>query len=149
MGAPTPEMTTFLCHECGRTAPVSDWTLGLWEPTTMTTTDAVELPGDIVGGADASPYERNSVLLDTSNAVLMDATDFAMMENGSDGRRFASVLIQGRVNRSKRRARVLFLMDADGLAALMTQATGLAVREGGEFELDFTQRVTERMEEMP
>lgn len=145
---PSKGMLTLHCAECGHVTPSDLWVFGTWSPT-VETSDSTELGGDVVGGEDADPYERNTVVLDTRRSVLLDHTDVAMMENGSDGRRFATALLQGRVNRSKQRSKVLYLFGADGCAALVAELSSLAVREGGAFEAEFRQRLSERMGEMP
>lgn len=144
---PGMDVPTMLCHECGRVTPFSMWRMGGWEEAVQTS-DSTELGGDMAGPTDV-PYERFSVVLDTRRAVIIDHTDVAMMENGSDGRRVATVLLQGRVNQSTDRSRVLYLMDEDGLAAIVSQCIGLAVREGGAFEAEFRRLLDERMGQMP
>lgn len=138
---------TMLCHECGRVSPIDRWLAGMWEPARLALTDSRALGGDIVGPSDV-PYERDTQVIDTRRAVLLSGTDCAMMENGSDGVRLASILLHGRVNRSTDQSRVLYLTDEDGLAAIVSQLVGLAVREGGGFEERFRARMTARMTEM-
>jgi hypothetical protein len=95
--------------------------------------DPRDLTGDIAG--PGGPYDEGQVVIDTTNAVLMDSLDVARVDNRSDGRSMVALLIGGRLNRSEDRARVLFLGDLDMLAALITEAHGLAKRMGRHREL--------------
>jgi hypothetical protein len=88
--------------------------------------DPRNLGGDLAG--PGGPFDRHAVVFDTSNAVLLGEMDAAVMHNGSDGQDFITLLLQGRVNQSKDRARVLYIMDEDGAAALTTEIESLIVR---------------------
>jgi hypothetical protein len=98
--------------------------------TSRSTTDPRELGGDIAGPGD--PMERNSVVFDTRQAVLLDGVVMAVMHGETSGD-VAGVLLEGRVNRSSDRARVLFIMDGDGVASLITEGRSLVhrARRGG------------------
>jgi hypothetical protein len=109
--------------------------------------DPRKLGGDIAG--PGGPHSEGTVVIDTRNAVLMDSVDVALLNNPSDARRFASLVLAGRVNRSQDRARVLYLFDADGAAAVVSELIGLAQREGGQFSADFVERLEARLAEMP
>jgi hypothetical protein len=97
--------------------------------------DPRRLGGDIAG--PGGPRDRDSVVFDTTNAVILDSTVVAVMHNPSDGRDVVGVLLEGRINRSTDRTRVLFLTDGDGLATLITEGLSLAKRaaDGGMREL--------------
>lgn len=109
--------------------------------------DARGLGGDIAG--PGGPHDEGQVLIDTRMSVLMDAVDVAMMDSPSDRRRFASMVLGGRVNRSRDRTQVLYLFDADGAAAIVTQLIGLAARERGAWAAEFKRLFEERMRSMP
>lgn len=105
------------------------------------------LGGNIAG--PGGPHDRGAVVIDTRNAVLLEATDVAMVDNRSDGRRIAALLLSGRVNRSPDATSVLYLLNADGAAAIVSEIIALAGREGGEWAAEFQTALTERMEAMP
>jgi hypothetical protein len=111
------------------------------------TSDPRRLGGDISG--PGGPYDQGGVLLDTHNSVLLDHTTVAMLDNASDGRRIASLLLEGRVNRSTDRTRVLYMLDADGAAAIVSELVALAGREGGAYAEEFLRLLRERMDAMP
>jgi hypothetical protein len=111
------------------------------------TSDTSALGGDIYG--PGGPYDRGQVIIDTRYAVLLEETVVSMVDNPSDGRRVASMLLHGRVNRATERTRVLYLFDADGAAAIVTELIGLAARAGGDYAAEFKLAVEHRMGEMP
>jgi hypothetical protein len=108
----------------------------------ITPSDPRATPGDITG--PGGPHDRNSVVLDTSNAVLLDYTEAALGHNGSDGRDFVALLLGGRINQTLDRARVLFLMDADGAAAIVTELESLMTRAGGAWSDEYHRCRAER-----
>lgn len=65
--------------------------------------------------------------MDTTNAVLLDNLTVAVMHGKQAGDVF-TLLLEGRINRSPDRTRVLYMFDADGLAALVTEATACVAR---------------------
>lgn len=92
------------------------------------------------------------VLLDMERAVLLDGMEVCLVNVASnvidqtqrqpptEGIRLA-VRLDGRVNKSKDRASVLFVMDEDGAAAIVTEIVALAARIGPEFATRFQQRL--------
>lgn len=111
------------------------------------TNDPRELGGDIAG--PGGPHDQDGVVIDTRKSVLLDGANVAMLSNPSDRCRLAAVQLSGRVNQSPDRTRVLYIMDAGGLAALVAEMVGLAGREGGEFAAQFEDALAQRMEELP
>lgn len=109
--------------------------------------DPRKLGGGIAG--PGGPFDEGENLIDTRNSVLLDSVDVAMVDNPSDGRQFASLLLSGRVNRSPERTSVLYLFDADGAAAIVTELVALAGRKGGQYATDFQRFVEFRFAEMP
>lgn len=113
------------------------------------TTDPVEVPGTIAGPGLDDPYSRDSVVVDSSNAVLLDSTTAAVAHitrAGEPGDAIALTL-GGRINQRTDRAEVLFLFDLDGAAAIVAELVGLAYRAGRFPELD--RLIDERMTRMP
>lgn len=94
--------------------------------------------GDIAG--PGGPHDRDSVIVDTTNAVLLDASTVVEVESTANGPVLA-MLLEGRINHSTDRARNLYLMNEDGAAALVTELMALAHRMGPEFGERFMQRL--------
>jgi hypothetical protein len=95
--------------------------------------------GDIAG--PGGPHDRNSVVLDTTNAVLLDSSDVCLVEAPGRNGPFLAMLLEGRINKTTDRARNLYLMNEDGAAALVTELMALAHRIGPEFGARFTARL--------
>jgi hypothetical protein len=95
------------------------------------TDDPRQLPGSIAG--PGGPHDRHSVVLDTTHGVLLDAVDVAVGHNVSDGRDFLTMVLGGRVNRSQDRASVLYMLDADGAAAIVSELEAVMRRAGGNW----------------
>lgn len=116
-----------------------------------------EQPGDepVADGGSmvdvaGDPYARGGVILDVRKAVLMDRVDVTLVDTKSDDEHIAAVLsLAGRVNYQDRRAEQLYLFDADGAAAIISELTGLAQRAGGEFAEDFQARLQTRLAALP
>lgn len=94
--------------------------------------------GDIAG--PGGPHDRSSVIVDTTNAVILDATTVTEVETLT-GRPALAVLLEGRIARTSDRARNLYLMEEDGAAALITEVLALAHRMGPAFGRRFTARL--------
>lgn len=94
--------------------------------------------GDIAG--PGGPHDRNSVIIDTTNAVILDASTVSQVEtlNGTPG---LAMLLEGRIAQTTDRARNLYLMNEDGAAALVTELMALAHRIGPEFGARFMARL--------
>lgn len=94
--------------------------------------------GDIAG--PGGPHDRDSVIVDTTNAVLLDGTTVVEVESASYGP-VLGMLLEGRINQTTDRARNLYLMNEDGAAALVTELIALAHRMGPEFGNRFTRHL--------
>jgi hypothetical protein len=94
--------------------------------------------GDIAG--PGGPHDRNSVIIDTTNAVVLDSTSVSLMET-PNGNPVLAMLLVGRIAKTTDRARNLYLMNEDGAAALVTELIALAHRIGPEFGARFTARL--------
>jgi hypothetical protein len=81
-------------------------------------TDPRAVGGDIAG--PGGPLDRNAVVLNTERAVLVDNTTVAVM-HGEEAGDFVGMLVEGRVNRSTDRVRLLLLLNGDGVAAMVTE----------------------------
>ncbi len=96
-------------------------------------------PGGNIAGP-GGPHDRNAVVLDTTDAVLLDHTSVCLMET-SGGSVVLAMLLEGRINKTSDRARNLYLMNEDGAAALVSELMALAHRIGPEFGAAFTARL--------
>jgi hypothetical protein len=105
-------------------------------------------PGGGIAGP-GGPHDQGGVVIDTRRAVLLETTTVAKVDNPSDGRTFVALELEGRINRSSERADILYLFDADGAAAIVTELLGFMKRAGGELEAEFMRRFDERAEKMP
>lgn len=94
--------------------------------------------GNIAG--PGGPHDRNSVIIDTTDAVLLDHSDVCLMETAG-GSVVLAMLLEGRINKTTDRARNLYLLNEDGAAALVTELIALAHRIGPEFGHRFTARI--------
>lgn len=116
------------------------------------TSDPRNLGGDIAG--PGGPHDWSAVVLDTRNAVLLEGIDVSLFTDSKNGESIA-LLLQGRINRSQDRAKVLYLFDADGAAALVSELIGLMARasKGPESAVElaamFQVAFEKRMEAMP
>lgn len=92
------------------------------------------------------------VLLDMERAVLLDGMEVCLVNVGSrvvDQRQRGeadmsvrlAMRLDGRVNKTRDRASVLFVFDEDGAAAIVTELVALASRIGPEFASRFQQRM--------
>ncbi|MCX4911896.1 hypothetical protein [Streptomyces sp. NBC_00878] len=94
--------------------------------------------GDIAG--PGGPHDRNSVIVDTTNAVILDASTVTQVETLT-GTPALAMLLEGRIAKTTERARNLYLMEEDGAAALVTELIALAHRMGPAFGQRFTARL--------
>ncbi|MFF0009540.1 hypothetical protein ACFYQT_39800 [Streptomyces tibetensis] len=94
--------------------------------------------GDIAG--PGGPHDRDSVIVDTTNAVILDATTVTQVETLT-GNPALAMLLEGRIARTDDRARNLYLMNEDGAAALVTELLALAHRMGPQFGARLTSRI--------
>lgn len=100
----------------------------------------------VAGGSIIGPDADGGVLLDTRNAVVLDASTVSAAGNPSDGYTVAALFLEGKLNRRPDRAAVLFLTDAAGAAQLVAQLVGLAARMGVDFETEFRQALDAQMD---
>lgn len=95
--------------------------------------------GDIAG--PGGPHDANSVIIDTTDAVLLDHSVVTLMGSPNNPKPYLAMLLEGRINKTTDRARNLYLMNEDGAAALVTELLALAHRIGPEFGQRFTARL--------
>lgn len=95
--------------------------------------------GTIAG--PGGPHDRNSVIVDGTNAVLLDSTDVCLMETRG-GPVIIAMLLEGRINKTTDRASNLYLLNEDGAAALVSELLAVAHRIGPEFGERLMARIT-------
>lgn len=108
--------------------------------------DPRKLGGDIAG--PGGPHGKGDVIIDARNAVLMEHVNVAQVDNPSDGRKAVALVLEGRINQSSDRTRVLYLFDADGAAALVTQLIALGGRSDAPWAHEFSQMLESRFKEL-
>lgn len=115
------------------------------------TTDPRRPGGSISGPGADDPYAENEVVIDTHDAVLLDACEVAIIGAVRGGvldpKPITALVLIGRINKTTETARILYLLNEDGAAGIVTQLIGVAHRAGWGDE--FLERVRERMEAMP
>jgi hypothetical protein len=107
-------------------------------------TDPRTLGGDIAG--PGGPHDRGAVLLDMTDCVFLDAVDVAAVDGVRDGHgagHMVYMTLGGRVNKTDRRAQVGYMLNTDGVAALITQLLALADRTGTSAVKDLARRLAE------
>jgi len=110
-------------------------------------TDPRTLKGSIAG--PGGPRDRDAVVVDPTHAVLLDDIAVCLVEPQRDnhrvGRPCLAMTLRGRVNHLTEHAEVLFLFDADGAAAVVTELLALGARLPGPMALEFDAAVDRRL----
>jgi hypothetical protein len=112
----------------------------------MSLTDPRTLGGDIIGD-DADPHAENAVDIDITKAVLLGDVHVTIMGNRQTLDPILCMLLSGRVNKSEDRAKVLYLFDTDGAAAIVSELIAMASRMGPSFRDDLMARVEQLIED--
>lgn len=102
--------------------------------------------GDIAG--PGGPHDRDAVVVDVTDAVLLDYTEVTLIRTGRrsplgpalDPEPAIGLLLAGRINKTHERAEILYLLNTDGAAAIVTELLALADRVGPGFAEDFARR---------
>lgn len=89
------------------------------------------------------------MVIDTRRAVLLEHTMVSTFDSQSGEHQGIALELEGRINRTQERARILYLLNADGGAALVSELVGIAGRISPQFGAEFVQRIRERLAEMP
>lgn len=111
--------------------------------------------GSPVTDVAGDPYAVGGAVLDTRRAVLMGSVDVSLVDTGhKDDVPIAFLVLEGRVNYSTDQVQHVYLLDADGAAAVASELTGLAARsmineETQMFGVQFAANFTQRMDDMP
>lgn len=108
--------------------------------------DPRRLGGDIAG--PGGPRDKDAVIVDTRNAVILDGTDVSLVEtwHGDERGHAIALLMRGRINKTSERTQVLYLMNEDGVAGIITELAALAARAEQEGVLTgFRATIMERL----
>jgi len=91
--------------------------------------------GDAFGIGDAR--------IDVTRAVLLDGVTVAVVGTAdpSGAGRALALNLEGRLNKGTTRVDVLYLMDSDGAASIISELLGLAGRVGPDFLAELLARV--------
>lgn len=116
------------------------------------TTDPRKAGGSIAG--PGGPHDRHGVVISAKDAVLLDDTYVAAVETEHDGQAMPPAIalqLSGRINQTDERASVLFLLDTDGAAAVISELLGVASRMSrtGLAPPDFLDRLLDRISQVP
>jgi hypothetical protein len=96
--------------------------------------------GTIAG--PGGPHDRDSVIIDSTNAVLLDHTNVCQMETNT-GEHIIAMALSGRINKTPERTEIVYLLGADGAAAIITELIALGGRMGPEFGTRLNERINE------
>ncbi len=109
--------------------------------------DPRPLKGSIAG--PGGPRDRNGVVVDATHAVLLDDLTVCLVEPHRDGRQVGqpclAMTLAGRVNHLDETAEVLFLFDADGAAAIVTELLALGARLPDAMSAEFDAAIDRRL----
>lgn len=107
-------------------------------------TDPRKIRGSIAG--PGGPHDRGAVILDTTNAVLLETCVVSTVDpEGARGQSAIAMVLGGRINRTKDYADVLFLMGTDGPAAIISELIALLGRAGAVHAEALLADLTERV----
>jgi hypothetical protein len=107
--------------------------------------------GGSIGGTD-DPYGYRTAALDFTNAVLLAHVTVARVEpirHGQRGSLMIALQLNGRINKTTDETQVLYLLDEDGVASILTELHGVAARSGWSFNQEVLARLQERWTTMP
>lgn len=113
------------------------------------TTDPTTITGSITGDT-SDPYARDSVVVDLRNAVLLDrsaACTVTVTRSGQPDAEAVVLSLAGKLNQRTERAEVIYLLGADGAAALVAELVGVFGRAGAAGQ--FTEALDRALEAMP
>ena len=101
-------------------------------------------PGGNIAGP-GGPFDRNAVVIDLRDAVLLGYTEVALVETVNlehDEKAPAiAMVLAGRINKTTEESRILYLFGFDGAASILSELMGLADRAGPEFMENLRQRM--------
>lgn len=101
--------------------------------------------GDVAG--PGGPAQQDSVVVDIGKAVLLDGSTGVVVHvtRGDDSEDAFGLMLEGRINKTTDRSRVLYLADLEGLASVAAECCSLAGRAGVSLD-DFMSAFGEQLE---
>jgi hypothetical protein len=113
---------------------VSDGTPTGQDGGAMSHTDPRKIPGSMAG--PGGPHDLGGVILDARNAVILETVDVSTIDpdRGGRGQHAVALVLGGRINQTKQRVSVLFILGTDGAASIVTELIGLYGRATGSPE---------------
>ena len=92
-------------------------------------------PREAEGGNYAGPGgpdDMHGIVVEMTNAVLLDGTSAMVIhvQRGTEQSDNFGIVLEGRINQTQDRARVLYLTDLDGVVSVARQMHSLAIRAG-------------------
>jgi hypothetical protein len=113
-------------------------------------TDPRKPGGDIAG--PGGPAQQDSVVVDIAKAVLLDGSTGVVVHatRGEDREDAFGLMLEGRINKTQDRSRVLYLADLQGLASVAAECCSLAGRAGvglDDFMLAFGEQLEKNHQE--
>jgi hypothetical protein len=108
-----------------------------------TSTDPRTLTGGFVG--PGGPHDEGGIIIDASHAVLLADASFARIDDTDQPT--VAMLLSGPIARTPDRAHVLFVLDINGVATLLTEIYALIGRMGSDAQA-LKADVEERMARM-
>lgn len=90
------------------------------------TTDPRDLHGGGIAGP-GGPRDEGGVIIDAERAVLPDGVTVSTIDDHELP--LAALVIEGRVNKSRDRVRLAFILNPDAAAALITELVALGSRD--------------------
>lgn len=105
--------------------------------------DPRKLRGAIAGPGGA--HDRNAFVIDATDAVLMDTVQVVIAEAPLN---LWVLNLAGRINKSQDRAEIVYMFDTDGAAAIITELTGIAARQGPAVMAELNTRIDERLDKL-
>lgn len=101
-------------------------------------------PGGNIAGP-GGPFDSNAVVIDLRDAVLLGYTEVALVETVNlehdEHNPAIAMVLEGRINKTEERSRILYLFGFDGAASIISELIGLADRAGPEFMENLAQRM--------
>lgn len=100
--------------------------------------------GDVAG--PGGPAQQNSVVVDTTRAVLLDGSTGVVvhLQRAGQAEDAYGLMLEGRINKTIERSRVLYLTDLEGLAKVAAECVSLAGRAGVPLE-EFLDHLSDQM----
>lgn len=100
------------------------------------------LGGDIAGPGGA--HDVGAVVVHTAGALILKYTTVARIDDSDDDLATA-ILLEGRINQTEHRTKALVLVNADGVAALISELVGFIGRAKGHAGAEVVDRLIERL----